>query len=146
MIRRLALHVALPLATGAAVYLLVRPAPHLAQDLRAALGLGARLRPGAFVRDVLPDAAWAYALTATPLLVWSRGPAAARWAWTAVAAALAVGWELAQIPHLVRGSFSLADLAASVLASALAVLLLARVPSPKVTSSCPSARSTSATS
>lgn len=123
---RLLLHVIVPLGVGCAVYLLVRPAPALAEWASQAIGLDGRpaFRVRGWARDQLPDAAWAYALTATPLLVWEEGPAAARHAWTVVAVALAVGWELAQLRHLVPGSFSRADLIASAGAAFLAVGVL----------------------
>lgn len=122
----LLLHVALPLAVGCAVYLVVRPAPALAEWTSQAVGLDGRpaFRVRGWARDQLPDAAWAYALTATPLVLWEDGPAAARRAWTAIAVVLAVGWELAQLPHLVPGSFSRGDLTASAAAALLAVGVL----------------------
>jgi fatty acid desaturase len=122
---RLAAHVALPLAIGVGTYLFLRPDPPVAAALRAALHLGplASAPVGSFL-DVLPDAAWAYAVTATPLLVWWRGPRGARLGWTAAAVALAVGWELGQRVGVTPGGFSTEDLVGSATAAALALIVL----------------------
>ncbi len=123
---RVLVHVALPLAVGCAIYLLVRPAPTLAEWTSESIGLDGRpvFRVRGWARDQLPDAAWAYALTATPLLMWEEGPTVARRAWTTVAVAIAVGWELLQLPRLVPGSFSRGDLIASAGAAVLALVVL----------------------
>ena len=134
------MHVALPVALGAAVYLLWR-APHLrvfrwAEAVRAdaaverlrAWAAGARPHlPEAFLFS-LPDALWVYALTAALALVWrrERGPAAA--AWLAVGPLLGVGSELGQRAGMVPGTFDPLDAALCALAAGLAWLLVYRRP------------------
>ena len=122
---RLMLHAAAPLALGVLVYLVARPSPRVFRWLGASEVPHLRGLPR-FVVGQLPDAAWAYALTATVLLVWRDGSPRARAAWGAVAVVTAIGWELGQRAHLVPGRFDPADLVASVVACLVAVALLGR--------------------
>jgi hypothetical protein len=125
VIRRWLTDVALPLAIGASTYLLFRPGPPLVAWMRGAVGLEHPLAVTGvldLLQGALPDAAWSYALIATVRLVWRSGPASARNAWTFGAIGLASGWELAQRFTLVPGTFSMADLLASVIAGGLAAL------------------------
>ncbi|HEX5727142.1 MAG TPA: hypothetical protein VFX98_16815 [Longimicrobiaceae bacterium] len=130
------------MAAGGAVYLLWR-APHLrlfrwAEAVRAD-GLVARLQLGAagareslpdLLLFSLPDALWAYALTAALALVWRARRGAAALAWVSLGAVLGVGSELGQLARAVPGTFDPADAVLCALAAALAYVLVYRSPAP----------------
>ena len=117
------LHAVVPVALGAGLYLTARSRGLLVFDWVAALGVAevvddlrqlcapwVALLP-AWARYSLPNAMWAYALTACMLRIWSgssaRGAAAL---WISLGPALSLGWELGQALHLVPGTFDFTDL------------------------------------
>lgn len=115
------LHVGLPLAAGALVYVACRSAlPRALAWLPVSGWLVGRL-PGRFV-DVFPDAAWSYALTAFFMLLWADAPGGARLFWVALSFAVSAGWELGQLNHLTPGTFDVFDLTFGVAGCALAVV------------------------
>lgn len=73
---------------------------------------------------VVPDAAWAFALGSMLRFVWRAERRWARAAWLWTGAVLAVGYELAQFPHWAPGTFTPADLVASAVAYAAAVIVI----------------------
>jgi hypothetical protein len=80
----------------------------------------------AFVLGWLPDALWSFAIAQSVALVWAGGPRSARRAWHVAGFALAVGWELGQLIHLVPGTFDPWDLVASATAYLIAVAVSSR--------------------
>jgi hypothetical protein len=120
-------NVLVPLVLGASFYVLFRPSPPIVASVRAWLGMQLSYWPSALpaiLFDTLPDALWAYGLTATARLLWIAGPARARTAWTMATFVVTGGWELGQLGRFLPGSFSLGDLLASIAASVLAVWLV----------------------
>ena len=130
--RDVALRVVLPLALGAALYLLLRDDDIALFRWVEALGGGSLLGgvrgvtrglagfvPRAFLGS-FPDGAWAFAFGAAMALVWraERGTAAAR-GWLAVGFVVAVGIELGQGLGVVPGTFDPLDLAAIAIGYAL---------------------------
>lgn len=110
-----------PLALGAAVYLLCRAHPPRA--LAWLPGRGALVPYGLGpLADQLPDALWAFALTALQRLVWARERSLRAALWTASAPAAVALWELAQRARLVPGTFDPWDLVVSFVACAAAVI------------------------
>ena len=133
-------HVVAPVAAGAGVYLLWR-APTLAGfGWARAAGLGgvvesartwaAGARPHVpdLVLFTLPDALWAYALTAALALVWRRARGRAGAAFVGLGAVLIVGGEAAQALGALPGTGDPADAALGLAAAALAFHLLYRRP------------------
>ena len=123
------LRVSLPLALGTLLYG-ARPsrpvafdaAPTVARALHAALHPLARHLPRVVLAS-LPDAAWAFALASGLALVWRGAPSRARVAWLAAGGVFALGWELAQLPRWIPGTFDVLDLIASALGYAGAIAL-----------------------
>jgi hypothetical protein len=68
----------------------------------------------------LPNALWAYALTAFMLRLWGRRLTRGSAPWILVGPLLAIGWEVGQSSGLVPGTFDLTDLLFVVLALAAA--------------------------
>jgi hypothetical protein len=116
-----------PLAVGVLVYA-ARATPPRAFDALPRPWLAAvraRVAPAyatlpVFARGALPDAAWAFALASTLLL--TTAGVAPRWrvAWIGAGGALAVGYELAQWPGWVPGTFDPVDLSLTAVAYACA--------------------------
>ncbi len=111
--------VALPLALGAASYVVFRTWAPL-------VGVHAALWPTAprVLRDHFADAMWGFALGAFVSLVWVDQKRAHRLAWVAVAVLAAASVELLQSAHIVRGVFDPADLVvqtSSVLIAAMVI-------------------------
>jgi hypothetical protein len=132
---RYALHVAVPVILGAAIYVLFRsPRLRVFQWLDA-MGLGTTVpaarvwaRPLAdrlpeWLLFSAPDGLWVYGLTACLALVWRGEPGRARWAWLCVGLALGAGGELGQWMGLVPGVFDPADLLLCVAAWGAALVL-----------------------
>lgn len=110
-----------PLVLGAMVYVLCRAHP---PRVLAWLPAHGALVPYGFAQlaDQLPDALWAFALTALQCLVWARERSLRAVLWIASAPAAVVLWELSQRAHLTRGTFDPWDLVASLVACAAAVI------------------------
>ena len=130
--RAFLVHVCLPIACGAAIYVGWR-SPHLVvQAWLRDLGLGeaagavrahARsVRLPEVVKFSMPDALWCYALVAHFGRLWkgTRGGLV----WTAAAVIAAMASELGQLVGFVPGTFDSADLASVACACGLAVLFL----------------------
>ncbi len=139
--RAIWLHVVLPVAMGAAIYVAWRsPSLNLFRWLEF-LGLSAaafELRAIlAGVREFLPrtilfsgpDALWVYALTSAMLLIW-RGPTRAHsvraWLWISAGFTISFVTELGQALGRFPGTFDSADLACSFAAALLAIWILRR--------------------
>ncbi len=127
---RILTRVALPLALGAAIYLLLRPtAPRFVAALLEVPIAGPRLAQlrewsvpagaDASWLHMIPDAAWAFALGALLSIVWRGGARRARAAWCAIGLAAALGYEMAQRWHWVPGWFDASDLVAEAVGYAL---------------------------
>lgn len=125
-------HVAGPLGLGCALYLGARPRGlwfwgwARALDAEPALlALRAALAPLAAAPDwvafVLPDALWAYALTAAVARLQAKSALTVRAAWLAVPLVMGPGAELLQLVGL-PGTFDPLDLLATSAAFVLAVL------------------------
>jgi hypothetical protein len=110
-----------PLALGAMVYVLCRA--HPPRSL-AWLPCRGALVPYGFgpLAEQLPDALWAFALTALQCLVWRRDRTLRAALWIASAPSAVVLWELSQRAHLTRGTFDPWDLVASLVACVAAVI------------------------
>jgi hypothetical protein len=130
--RALLVHVCLPIACGAAIYVGWR-SPHLmVQGWLRELGLGGAaatvraharcVRLPGFVKFSMPDALWCYALVAHFGRLWKGTRGGLAWAAAAVIAALSS--ELGQLVGVVPGTFDPADLASVACACALALLFL----------------------
>lgn len=127
-------HVVLPIALGAAVYLLWRSprllvfrwmeAASLDGVLASARTLVAGVRLPGWLLFSLPDALWVYAFVACMALIWRGRPVRQAAFWMALGPALSLGSELAQLAGLVPGTFDRADFWLSVLASAIPLHLL----------------------
>jgi hypothetical protein len=132
---RYLLHVVLPVALGAAIYVLFRSPRLRVFDWLQAMGLGnavpaarAWARPaGEHLPEWLlfsaPDGLWVYGLTACLALVWRGAPSPARRAWLCAGVALGAGGELGQLAGLVPGVFDPADLLLCVVAGGAAIVL-----------------------
>lgn len=111
------LHVALPTAAGAMVYLLFRTTSLLVFDWLQALcllrwTLAAReLCSGIHLPDWLlycvPDGLWVYAVTGWMCLIWTRRPPLP---WLLIGVVLGVGGELGQLVGVVPGTYQHLDL------------------------------------
>lgn len=138
------LHVLVPLAGGAALYLLTRPPSLLLFGWVEAAGLApslallrdlthaASVRLPAWVTLSLPNALWVYAFTWSLAALWDHRVTRASLPWLLAAPLFGVGFELGQLAGLVRGTFDLVDLAFVVGASALALMrpVASRTPFP----------------
>ncbi len=112
-------HVALPLALGAASYLVLR-------SWAPIVGAHAALWPAAprALRDHFADAAWGWALGGFVSAMWLDGRRAQRLAWTLAAAFIAAGWELLQFTHDDLGRFDSVDLVVQTSAVLIAAALI----------------------
>ncbi len=118
-VRAWSLHVALPLALGAASYIVLR-------SWAPVIGAHAPLWPHAprMLRDHFADAAWGWALGAFVSLMWRGEKRAHRAVWIVLAACVAAGFELLQSTHITLGAFDGADLVAQTGAVLLAASIL----------------------
>jgi hypothetical protein len=126
--RPVLLHVLLPIALGAAIYVLWRAESLLvfrwidAAGLRPVVDAVRRTLSGArawlpdWLLYSLPDALWVYAGVAFYAIVWRGGHPRSRLLWTALPALLALGGELGQLTGAVPGTFCPVDLALCALA------------------------------
>jgi len=132
--RRTLLHVVLPVVIGAVIYVLWRTPTLRVFHWGAALGLGdlisasrafaARpsIRPPSAMLFNVPDGLWVYSLTAAMTLLWRHErPSLTKYAWIAAGLVIAIGAELGQAAHVVRGTFDVADVASYAVAAVLAV-------------------------
>jgi hypothetical protein len=104
------LHVALPLALGAASYIVFRSplwstAPHA-------------------LRDHFADVAWGWSLGGFVSVMWLDQKRSHRVAWTLAAALVAASYECLQNTHIVAGRFDRVDLVAQTLAVLVAALIV----------------------
>ena len=119
----LGVHVALPIAVGALIYVLWRVDTLLVFTWLDACGLHAGVRQARIacqtvalpdlVRFSLPDALWAYAFAFAIARIWAPTRSVGRWAWLGLCSIVTLGGELGQAVHLVVGTFDPADLALS---------------------------------
>lgn len=77
----------------------------------------------AWLTGVLPDFLWAMALAASLVAVWAGQRTAVRHLWLGAGLLLGVGYELAQYPKFVPGTFDPFDLAAIVAGYGCGVLI-----------------------
>jgi hypothetical protein len=132
--QRIGVHVVLPVAVGAAIYVVWRTPSLLvfrwlellglssaAFELRALLG-GVRAFLPRIVLFSGPDALWVYALTSAMLLIW-RGPTRSVRAWLWISAGFTISFvtELGQALGGFPGTFDSADLVCSFAAALLAI-------------------------
>lgn len=119
------LHVIVPVAVGALVYLAWRSTDlyvfswaraiggmGLVSQLRASAAGFRCLVPNSFLFSA-PDGLWAYGLVASIGLVWGRARNRAYQAWFWAAVVVAIFPEFCQIFGLVQGTFDISDLIAS---------------------------------
>lgn len=124
--RALLLRVALPLALGVMTYVGRPTRPAALGSIPIAIfdplhrTVGQIVQRFPIIAGVLPDVAWAFSLGSLLRLIGRSEDRATRAAWLCAGAVLSVGYELAQIPQWVPGTFDRADLAGSALAYALA--------------------------
>ncbi len=127
------LHVVVPLAAGAWVYLVARPAGLRVFGWVEGVGLAdslARVRDAshpiavglpAWLVFSLPHALWVYAFAWLISALWDHRATRESVPWLLVAPALGVGWELGQRVGVVPGTFDGLDLALALAASLLAL-------------------------
>ena len=111
------LHVALPIAIGAAIYLFFRTTSLLVFEwLRAvslfeltltARGLLSGISLPNWLLYSLPDGLWVYAVTSWMILIWDRNPPLP---WLFVGVALGVGGEFGQAIAIVPGTYQHLDM------------------------------------
>ena len=111
------LHVVVPVAIGAAVYLLFRTTSLLVfewlrsigllETTLAVRGLVAGINPPEWLLYCLPDGLWVYAVTSWMILIWKRNPPLP---WLFVGVALGVGGELGQAVAIVPGTYQHLDM------------------------------------
>jgi hypothetical protein len=130
------LHVVAPVLIGATIYLLYRSenlyvfrwvaevgGSSYVNSLRGYMaGSGKFLPP--WVRFVLPDGLWVYALTSCLVLVWGASGGRASLFWISSGIGLSVASEICQAAGYISGTFDPLDLLASIVAFAMAMLLL----------------------
>jgi hypothetical protein len=124
--RRAVALVLVPLLAGVLVYALLRPPGIVFDDWLARLGLVAPrvqwsvgwLAP---ILAWLPSAVWTFAATAFVGGLWPPTLVRPRRVWLGVVAVVVFGWELGQALGWWPGSFSIADLLASVVAFSAAL-------------------------
>ena len=132
--RRVLIHVVMPVAVGACVYLFWRSpqllvftwANFLALDGLVAAGrtsaMGIQLP--SLVLNSLPDGLWVYAMTAAMLCIWRTDrTAAGGWTWASIPLLLALAGEFGQCCGVVPGTFDWADVGISVAAASAAALV-----------------------
>jgi hypothetical protein len=127
--------VVLPIALGAAIYVLWRAESLLVFRWIGAAGLrgpvhaarqslaGVRPLLPAWILYSLPDALWVYAGVAFYAILWREGPGRTRMFWTNLPAVLGIGGELGQFVGWVPGTFSVPDLVLCMLAWWAALML-----------------------
>lgn len=132
------MHVALPVAIGAGIYVLWRTQRLPVFDWLTWAGFSGvvewlrQVAPAAsalpdWVIFTLPDALWVYAVTACAALIWVDAPGTwARRFWLSGGLVMGAGSELGQAFGIVPGTFDPHDLVASVGAAGLAVWRLTR--------------------
>ncbi len=111
------LHVVLPTAVGATIYLLFRTTSllvfhwlqtlHLLPLVMAARQLCSEIRLPEWLLYSLPDGLWVYAVTSWMILIWSRRPPLP---WLLIGVALGVGGELGQAVGMVSGTYQHLDM------------------------------------
>lgn len=103
-------HVVIPTALGAWIYIAFRSPNLLVFDWIDAVGMsGLIIRPNAQLPDwllySLPDGCWVYAFTSWMLIIWARFSP-----WVLVALTLAIGSELGQLFSIVPGTYDNVDI------------------------------------
>ena len=134
--RGLTFHVFLPIAAGAAIYLLFRSTGlrvfswvnsmglmPFVSDLRT---LVANVTLPDIILYSLPDAAWVYATTCAMTIVCSSTRSVSRKAWVSSGLSLSIGGELAQAAGVLPGTFDRVDVILSCLAFLLAQKLFGK--------------------
>jgi hypothetical protein len=111
------LHVVLPTAVGATIYLLFRTTSllvfdwlqtlHLLPLVMVARQFCSAIRLPEWLLYSLPDGLWVYAVTSWMILIWSRRPPMP---WLIVGVALGVGGELGQAVGMVSGTYQHLDM------------------------------------
>jgi hypothetical protein len=136
VVRSLALHVFLPVATGALIYVSWRSPTLLIFRWVRFCGMSGMLakwryavlsgRPafGDWVIFSLPDALWVYAVTACMSLIWRARRSWARRVWIAAGTVLGCGGEVLQQLGVVPGTYDPVDLLLSVAAALTSYLLV----------------------
>ena len=124
-------HVLLPIALGASVYLLFRSTGLLVFRWLDVLGLrevitGARnytsaVRLPQWVLYSVPDGLWVYATTSWMILIWRGTPP---WTWLAVGVIFGLGGELGQLFGFVPGTYENLDMVAYVASFLLALFVV----------------------
>ena len=112
-----AIHVVMPIAIGAMIYVLFRTTTLLVFDWLETVRL---LQPSLHLRQAcseirlpdwllysLPDGLWVYALTSWMILIWDRKPPLP---WLLVGIALGLGGELGQLMGIVPGTYQNLDM------------------------------------
>jgi hypothetical protein len=91
-----------------------------------------------WVRFTLPDALWQLALCLIVFAIW-RGAAwtRAKTAWCAAAASFGVVIEVAQLAHLIEGTFDVADVIGSVAAVLVAAMIVRALTPPTLATTSP---------
>ena len=125
------LFILLPLLMGASLYLFFRP------DTTWLLQSFARASLLQSIREVtlrvelpnvllyhLPDALWAFALTAFLILMWGKSSGKGRWSWRVLPFILTCFYECAQAAGWISGTFDLFDILSQWIAVAAAILVL----------------------
>ena len=131
-VRWLALRIGLPLGLGVCTYLgrTTRPGALGLLPTSAAVVMHSALSPlvrrAPTIAGCLPDAAWAFALGSTLAFLWTAAARRARHVWLVAGAFLVLGYELAQRPHWVPGTFDVVDLLVSAAAYTAAILFSSR--------------------
>lgn len=130
-IRPFCLHVILPIAIGAAIYLLFRTTSllvfdwvakaHLSEVTFAARQLLSGIHLPEWLLYTLPDGLWVYAVTSWMILIWKGNPP---FHWLFVGLALAVGGEIGQAIAIVPGTYQHLDILFYVTGFLLACLQL----------------------
>src|SRR5688572_28335442 len=124
------LHAALPLLCGGLLYIGWRSRDLLFWDWARDLGIASALdrvrdslgvlgNPPEWLRFSVPDALWVYALTWSVARLQRESRPIVRIAWLSIPALLGPGAELAQVIHVVPGTFDPIDLGATALAFGL---------------------------
>jgi len=142
MLATFTLHVVAPVLTGATIYLLYRTenlyvfrwvaavgGSSVVDGLRGYMtGPGKLLPP--WVRFVLPDGLWVYALTSCMMLIWGTSGGGAGRFWTYSGIAIGIAGEVGQGMGCVPGTFDVLDLFISTVGFAAAILLTPGRPEP----------------